>query len=45
MKRIVASTKNRTIVTAWAITESDGLWRRGGMREGIDARWTKATLR
>jgi hypothetical protein len=45
MKRIVASTKNRTIVTAWAITEGDSPWRRGGMREGVDARWTKATRR
>ena len=43
MKRIVASTKNRMIAIAWAISAGDGLWRRGGMREGIDARWSKAT--
>ena len=44
MKRIVASTKNRTIAVAWAITAGDGQLRRAGMREGTDARWGKATL-
>jgi hypothetical protein len=33
------------MATAWAITAGDGLLRSGGMREGIDAGWSKATPR